>query len=185
MFYVPSMRNGKQSGAAAEDRGNAILSSLSLEGLEAIELPFSVQRRVAVAASVHDRESAHRFRIMTVHLDTRAPLSQGFIFGAPAARSRQAKWVAEAVAGPSAEGLSLIVGGDLNNLWGALESSADTFAKVVPRVDCGGNATHKFGFTLDHMFARFTSTLVPVSCRRPDNRFGSDHYPLILSLRPA
>src|SRR5262245_137303 len=39
MFYVPSMRNGKET----EDRGNAILSTLPLENLSAIELPFSVQ----------------------------------------------------------------------------------------------------------------------------------------------
>ena len=185
MFYVPSMRNGKQSGAAAEDRGNAILSSLPLEGLEAIELPFSVQRRVAITATVHDRDRAHRFRVTSVHLDTRAPLNGGFIFGASAARNRQAKWVAEVIAGPSSEGLSLIVGGDLNSFWGAFESSVDTLVKVAPQVDCGGKATHKFGFTLDHIFARFSSLLAPVSCRRPDNRFGSDHYPLILSLTPA
>lgn len=183
MFYVPSMRNGRQSGPAAEDRGNAILSSLPLEGLEAIELPFSVQRRVAVAASVHDRDRSHRFRVMTVHLDTRAPLSRGSVLGASAARNRQAKWVAEAVGGPSGHGLPLIVGGDLNS-WGVLESSVDTFSKVAPQVDCGGNATYKLSLTLDHMFARFSSLLAPVSCRRPDNRFGSDHYPLILSLRP-
>jgi hypothetical protein len=42
MFYAPSMRNGDGRGKDAEDRGNAILSSLPLEDVEAVELPFAV-----------------------------------------------------------------------------------------------------------------------------------------------
>jgi hypothetical protein len=48
LFYVPSMRNGRTT----EDRGNAILSSARLDGLEAIELPLEGQRRVAVSARI-------------------------------------------------------------------------------------------------------------------------------------
>src|SRR5438445_3095684 len=53
LVYVPSMRNGSESAPGlAEDRGNAILSTLPLSDVRAIELPFEHQRRVAVAASV-------------------------------------------------------------------------------------------------------------------------------------
>lgn len=182
MFYVPSMRNGEQPDDAAEDRGNAILSSLPLESLAAIELPFSVQRRVAVSAIVQDRDRALRFRVMAAHLDTRAPLHRGFIFGASAERNRQAKWLADAVNGPADEGLSLIVGADMNTYWGAFESSVDTIARIAPRVDCGKDGTHSTGFKLDHLFARLYLPWTSMSCARPKNRFGSDHHPLVLSI---
>lgn len=49
LFYVPSMSNGWTDGdALAEDRGNAILSTLPLSDYAAIELPFEGQRRVAL-----------------------------------------------------------------------------------------------------------------------------------------
>ena len=41
LLYVPSMRNGRpRDGRASEDRGNAILSTLPLDDLAAIELPL-------------------------------------------------------------------------------------------------------------------------------------------------
>jgi endonuclease/exonuclease/phosphatase family metal-dependent hydrolase len=181
MFYVPSMSNGEQVGDAAEDRGNAILSSMPLAELQAIELPFSVQRRVAIAAIVDDPYRALRFRVASLHLDTRAPLVRGVVLGASAARNRQAKWIVDAVNRFPADDVSLIIGGDLNSYWGPLESSIDTLAVVAPRMDCGTN-THTTGFTLDHMFARFTSGMSVASCRRAIDRFDSDHYPLVLAL---
>jgi endonuclease/exonuclease/phosphatase family metal-dependent hydrolase len=180
MFYVPSMRNGKQSGLRAEDRGNAILSSLPLDGLEAIELPFSVQRRVALTAIVQDPHRL-RFRVATLHLDTRAPLIRGSVFGAAAARNKQARWAAEAIHRLAGDGMSLIVGGDLNSYWGPMESSIDTLTGVAPRLSCGAG-THATGLTLDHIFARFTSAIRAVSCNRANDRFESDHYPLVLSV---
>ena len=51
--YVPSMRNGPSAGIdEREDRGSAILSTETLSGITAIELPFGKQRRVAVLATV-------------------------------------------------------------------------------------------------------------------------------------
>lgn len=52
LFYVPSMANGWES-APAEERGNAILSSLPLADLAAI--PYEAQRRVAVAPRFEGR----------------------------------------------------------------------------------------------------------------------------------
>jgi endonuclease/exonuclease/phosphatase family metal-dependent hydrolase len=181
LFYVPSMRNGKETGSAAQDRGNAILSSLSLDRPEAIELPISVQRRVAASAFVHDPERSLRFRVVAVHLDTRAPLSQGSFFGAAGARNHQAKGLTDAVS-VEKSGQALIVAGDLNTYWGGWESSIDTLAQLAPRVDCGSRATHVTGFTLDHLFARFSDPETSISCRRAERRFGSDHYPLVLAI---
>ena len=52
LFYVPSQRNGwPEDGPAHEDKGNAILSTVALSELTAIDLPFEKYRRVAVAAT--------------------------------------------------------------------------------------------------------------------------------------
>ncbi|NOT26456.1 MAG: hypothetical protein HOP16_10185 [Acidobacteria bacterium] len=72
VFYLPSMRNGSEEGAAGEDRGNAILSTLPLTELAGIELPFERQRRVAAAATVTRRDAAGapwRLRVVSVHLN--------------------------------------------------------------------------------------------------------------------
>jgi len=180
LFYAPSMRNG-QSDGAPEDRGNAIMSTLPLDSPEAIELPFSVQRRVALAAEVHDDSRALRVRVLSVHFDTRAPLGGGFIFGASAARNRQAKWLAHVLKQQAVE-IPLIVGGDLNSYWGPFESSIGTLSTVADPVDCGKAGTHTSGFTLDHIFARLPSSMAGLTCSRGVARFDSDHYPLVMSL---
>jgi endonuclease/exonuclease/phosphatase family metal-dependent hydrolase len=157
---------------------------LPLESIEAIELPFSVQRRVAISAIVYDHSRAFRLRVLSVHLDTRAPLTRGFIFGAAAARNRQAKSFVDALKRYSDEGLSMVVGGDLNTFWGPFESSIDTISAVAPRLNCGSR-THATGFTLDHMFGQFSPAIRQVSCGRAADRFESDHYPLVLAAVPA
>src|SRR5207253_1541929 len=54
LFYVPSMRNGCDF---KEDRGNAILSTMPLSSLTAIELPVVRQRRVAAMAQIKGHSS--------------------------------------------------------------------------------------------------------------------------------
>ena len=53
LVYAPAMRNGDEDGDGASDRGNAILSTLPLDEVTVIELPFERQRRIAVAATAH------------------------------------------------------------------------------------------------------------------------------------
>src|SRR5439155_5701261 len=68
-FYVPSMRNGAP-GATEEDRGNAILSTLPLSELTAIELPLERQRRVALEATapiVWPGHGAVTLRVVCTH----------------------------------------------------------------------------------------------------------------------
>ena len=74
MYYVPSMRNGAP-GLANEDRGNAILSTVPLENLVAIELPFERQRRVAVGATLRGRE--HRRNPVGAPRRQRSPRQHG------------------------------------------------------------------------------------------------------------
>jgi endonuclease/exonuclease/phosphatase family metal-dependent hydrolase len=180
MYYVPSMRNGNGVGQRAEDRGNAILSSLPLDNVEAVELPFAVQRRVALIATVTDMQKEPMLRIAVTHFDTRAPLLKGWIFGGPAARNRQAKGFATTLEKFRTSGLPLVFGGDLNTYLGS-KSVIDALSEVAPRTDCGNQATHSWGLTIDHLFSRIPESWTG-SCVRARGRFGSDHYPLVLSL---
>jgi endonuclease/exonuclease/phosphatase family metal-dependent hydrolase len=180
LYYAPSMRNGNGRGAFSEDRGNAILSSLPIGGVEAVELPFALQRRVALIATIVDAQKQPRLRVAVTHFDTRASLLHGWIFGGPAARNNQAKGFVAALRKFEADGLPLIVGGDLNTYLGS-KTVIDTMSSLVPRTDCGNEPTHTWGARLDHMFAKIPSDW-PGRCVRGNSTFGSDHYPLVLPL---
>jgi endonuclease/exonuclease/phosphatase family metal-dependent hydrolase len=180
MYYAPSMRNGDGTGALAEDRGNAILSSLPLQSVEQVELPFAVQRRVAVVATVADTNDQARLRVAVTHFDTRAPLLQGWIFGGPAARNRQAIQLVATLKRFQNDGLPLIVGGDLNTAI-ASQGVLDAMTQIAPRADCGSLPTHAFGLRLDHLFADMPTDWAR-QCARAEAMFGSDHYPLVLSV---
>ena len=79
--YVPSMRNGPQR----SDRGNAILTPLPLGPAEGIELPFALQRRVAVGAKA--TVGGHALSLLSAHLDPRGPV--GYKWLGAAARGNQ------------------------------------------------------------------------------------------------
>jgi len=179
MYYAPSMRNGDGLRERAEDRGNAILSSLPLENVTAVELPFVVQRRVALIATVTDMQKQARLRVAVTHFDTRAPMLDGWIFGGPSARTRQAKELVSTLKGIAGDSLPLIVGGDLNAYIGS-KSVIETMSQIAPHTDCGSQPTHALG-SLDHIFASLPTTWSS-RCVRGDSMFGSDHYPLVLTL---
>jgi endonuclease/exonuclease/phosphatase family metal-dependent hydrolase len=181
LFYVPSMRNGGRHDAA-EDRGNAILTTLPLTELTAIELPLLVQRRVAVAATIPLVDGAGRdraLRVSSVHLDVRARLSRPLApFGA--GRMLQASALADALAGDS----TIVVGGDFNS-WSLqrLEGGLALMQAGFPDLPEGrGLPTfYTVGLLprrLDHLFlrARDATGTAPV---RIDDRYGSDHYPVM------
>jgi endonuclease/exonuclease/phosphatase family metal-dependent hydrolase len=180
MYYSPSMRNGDGLGALAEDRGNAILSSLPLQSVQSVELPFFTQRRVALTAIVADRDSRPRLRVAAAHFDTRAPFTQGWIFGGPRARKSQAAQLVATLKDSRSDGLPLVIGGDLNTYIGS-QAVIDTMTQMTPHTDCGTQPTHALGLTLDHLFAD-VPTDWRQECARGDDRLGSDHYPLVLSL---
>jgi endonuclease/exonuclease/phosphatase family metal-dependent hydrolase len=180
LYYAPSMRNGNGLGANSEDRGNAILSSLPIEAVEAVELPFALQRRVALIATIVDTQKQPRLRVAVTHFDTRASLLRGWIFGGSAVRNNQAKGFVSALRKFHTDGLPLIVGGDLNTYLGT-KKVVDTISVIAPQTDCGNEPTHTWGARLDHMFARVPADW-PDRCVRGKSTFGSDHYPLILPL---
>ncbi len=187
LLYVPSMRNGRSAadGQTAEDRGNAILSSLPLADAVAVELPFESQRRVPVAATVAGRTQAGfawRLRVVSAHLDTRGAWTRPVAM-LGGARLEQARALAAALSQEN----PIVLGADLNT-WSAarLERAVPflraQFPSSPPEVP-GGTYPLPLGLMrpLDHLFLRvpdgWTATV-----RRGPSRYGSDHYPLVAQL---
>lgn len=174
LFYAPSMRNG----AGPEDRGNAVLANVPLNGLTAIDLPFERQRRVAVAADVELGNTP--FRVCSAHLDNRAPWGRAWR-SLGSSRTRQMAGLLKSFPRnpPSA------LGGDFNTWVRGTRERAYELARmrfphpyaVDPR------PTHHFelgGFLRrsDHLLFD-----LPTGWRgrveRMDETFGSDHHPLV------
>jgi len=178
VHYVPSMRNG--GAAAREDRGNAIVSTEPLDDLAAIELPFERQRRVAVAASIRLRDSAGRetaVRVASVHLDAAAAARRLWMFGA---RTRQVQALLGAL--PATE--PVVVGGDFNTWFGFSDSAYRTMAAAIPDLAATDRRPTFAGFLrLDHVFSRLPAGW-SATTRRLDDRFGSDHHPILSRLHP-
>lgn len=176
LYYAPSMRNGGPL-TSDEDRGNAILSTLPLRDLAAIELPFERQRRVVVMARVAGRTTVGepwRLTIASVHFDNLFGLRHVWIFSG-AARERQARGLIAALEGES----PAVVAGDFNTWFGYRDPAYRTMAEAfrdTPEHD--RRPTFAGLLRLDHAFFRlprgWRSSLV-----RLDDKFDSDHYPLL------
>ena len=184
LYYVPSMANGRSSAnITPEDRGNAILSTLPLTDLGAIELPYEIQRRVVVTASVTGRASSDepwKLRVMSVHLDHRSR-NERLLHSLGGGRARQARALVASLDPDQAT----VLGGDLNT-WslGALEGAIGVLEQHFP-APAGytlqptfGTASGLGGMTLDRLMFRLPEPWSAVS-RRIDDRYGSDHHPLI------
>jgi endonuclease/exonuclease/phosphatase family metal-dependent hydrolase len=181
-YYAPSMRNGGPL-ASDEDRGNAILSSMPLSDLTAIELPFERQRRVAIAATVSGFSTDGNpwtLRVVSAHLDNVAGLRRLWLFGSAFARARQARALSSYLEGTE----PTVLAGDLNTWFGFSDRAYLETARVFgaqPPVD--GRATFRGLLRLDHQFFRLPEGWRARS-ERGDSRFGSDHLPLIATIYP-
>lgn len=179
LYYVPSMRNGVL-GQHAEDRGNAVLSSLPLSDFSAIELPFERQRRVAVAARVSGETPAGErwsLRVASVHLDNLVSLRRGWIateFG----RARQARGLRAALAGDE----PTVVAGDFNTWFGFSDQVYMETARAFPQTRVtDARRTFRGLLRLDHVFYRVHPDW-KVDVKRAESSFGSDHYPLVTTI---
>lgn len=179
VYYVPSMRNGRPS-SSDEDRGNAILTNLPLSDPTAIELPFERQRRVVVAGTVSGRTMAGtpwQIRVVSAHLDNRPGAKRLFI-GGEYARVRQARALVEMFG----TGPPTVLAGDFNTWFGFQDRGYTEIARAFPETRVTDRRATFLGvMRLDHMFVR----LAPgwrAEFRRGD-RFGSDHSPLIGTIR--
>ncbi len=177
IYYVPSMRNG--GGSSDEDRGNAILSSFPLTDLIAVELPFERQRRVAIAATMQGMSAAGKpwqVRVASAHLDNMRSLRRGII-GGEYGRTRQARAIRQVLGdGPT------VLGADLNTWFGFSEKAYIETARAFPQTRVTDTRATFMGLLrLDHLFFRLAPEWQG-TFRRADDRFGSDHYPLVGTL---
>lgn len=178
LFYVPSMRNGCDD-ATRQDRGNAILATLPLSNLKAVELPLMRQRRVAALADVKGESSdGHEWTLSlaSVHLENRGPgIPRSWVHG----RARQAQALVAALPNTSLAAL----GGDFNTLSGAQEpavrivgghfSNSPEHQRNVTFVSYAVMRSH-----LDYLFFRCAGHHRSKYWRALE-RYGSDHYPIM------
>jgi endonuclease/exonuclease/phosphatase family metal-dependent hydrolase len=171
-IYVPSMRNGRP-GATREDRGNAILATGPLSDVTAIELPLESQRRVAISAAV--TIGGRPLHVVCTHF-TNMVMHHLWLLS-ESGRLRQARSLAQHLPG----GGPLVVGGDFNAWFGFRDAAYRELAQTLsPAASVDRRAT--FGpLRLDHLLFR-----VPPEWRagvkRADDKYGSDHYPLIATI---
>lgn len=167
--YVPSMRNGSATNVyEREDRGAAILSSLPLRDVTAIELPFGRQRRVAVMATVGPLGAGQMLRVASAHLDVLRGTRD------------QARRLADHVRSlPSS--VPTVLGIDTNALLGGRDSAVRTLSQALPRVvSCGTGRTNVWPGRIDFFFCNLPPDAAP--CVTLADRFGSDHVPLVLTV---
>lgn len=177
--YVPSMRNGSATAhGEREDRGNAILSTERLVDVQAIELPFGKQRRVAVTAVVAPRGAAPPLRVVSTHFDTNGE------------RAAQAAALSERLM--SFADMPLVVGGDLNSRDGERDDAVLAMASRIPMASCGTGRTNRWPLRLDvlfpigrldYMFADATSADLVRGCDTLSDAYDSDHLPLLMTLQ--
>ncbi len=183
LFYVPSARNGPdERGRLPEDKGNAILSTLPLAELAAIELPFEASRKVAVVATIPG-PGGERIRVASVHLELSSTFARTLVSG-NATRLRQALGFTAAL--DSLESSVTIVGGDFNT-WSASESTLKRLALHFPDSPPWDGRPTRGPFPTDHILFRTVQgsrvDQVEDSYRRFEETYASDHAARIVWLR--
>ena len=184
VFYVPSMRNGEETGADSEDRGNAILSTLPLTDLAAIELPYQRQRRVAAVATiagVDDTAGRWQLRVVSLHLDASTGAAQLWMLSS-ALRERQARYLVDTL---DDDATPTVVGSDLNT-WagGTREPAYAVMRSGFPQTGASAGATFGNWLTLDYLFFRLPPAWQGESETAAAD-FGSDHKPIVGRIRTA
>lgn len=175
VYYLPMMRNGRSDAPEArEDRGIAVLTSLPLREVHAVELPLGRQRRPAAVATIPlETSSGARFnlRLVNLHLETRSGPRRLWL-GSPQVRDRQVKALLDSLGGDA----PTVIEGDLNT-WANREPLLERLGRKFAA--CGdGRPTFSAGLHLDWFFTRLPAEWT-IACRRLDETYGSDHYPIV------
>jgi len=186
LFYAPSMRNGAEAdGEMPEDRGNAILASIPLSDLSAVELPLETQRRVAVAAVAHP-PGREPIRVVSFHFDVAANMLRVLTTG-NSTRLRQGLGLARALdeLDNGETRLATIIGGDVNS-WSEKETVIRHLSEQFPESPRATAEGTRGGYPTDHIFVRtFEGSKIALdesSYRVAPLEYGSDHRGRLLTL---
>ena len=173
-IYVPSMRNGAPL-ATDEDRGNAVLATVPLSNITAIELPLERQRRVAIQAVVRAATGDGREIPITI-VDTHFTnmVMHHLWFFSESGRFRQARALARVLPADGA----LIIGGDFNAWFGFRDAAYRELGKIAGPAGTEDRRASFGPMRLDHLLFRLPAGW-KTTLRRADSRYGSDHYPLV------
>jgi endonuclease/exonuclease/phosphatase family metal-dependent hydrolase len=183
VLYVPSMRNGPE---LREDRGNAIISTEPLVDPFALELPLARQRRVALGAAIDVRtpDGPRRLELVDAHLEPLSSPKTLWVFKDP--RAGQVRAILDRLDGPrytrSDRLAGVVLGGDFNTVRAGADETAYRLARAwsTSLAQEDPRNTHMMG-RLDYLFFKM-DTGWTASTRRLDERFGSDHYPVLATL---
>ena len=177
LFYGPAMRSGKgrNPSGLAEDRGNAMLSTLPLSGLVMVELPFGGARRDRTARPGAGRTRSGRawsLQVGNLHFDV-GPIGPSAL---SAIRARQARAIAQIADSTGA----VVVGGDLNafSLRGTAES-VKILQRAFPQTVQGDSLPTRGPQRLDFLFFRLPGGFETRPYRTLPFDFGSDHRPVM------
>ena len=184
LVYAAAARNGSEPrDGLREDKGVAILSTLRLENVFFIELPYEAARRVAAVATVQDA-SGRKLRLANVHLISTAGPSRTLATG-NGSWLRQGLAAADAldIAEAGGEPLSTLLAGDFNT-WSDRETTLrrlrERFPDSPPPL---GQGTHG-AFPTDHILFRKSNAagsphLVDGSYLRVEDTYHSDHHTIV------
>lgn len=180
ILYVPSMRNGPE---LREDRGNAIISTEPLLDPLALELPLARQRRVALGAAimVQTANGPRRLELIDAHLEPLSSPKTLWVFRNP--RGAQVRAILNLLNGSryadSSQLTGIVLGGDFNTVRSGAGEEAYHLARSWSNGPAREDArhTHMVG-RLDYLFFRLGDGWTAAT-RRMDERFGSDHYPVV------
>jgi endonuclease/exonuclease/phosphatase family metal-dependent hydrolase len=180
VLYVPSMRNGAE---LLEDRGNAIISTEPLLDPLALELPLERQRRVAIGTAIEVTidQRPTRLALFNAHLEPLSSPKSLWIFRNP--RGPQARAILDLLRTPRFDNgeaaVGTVLGGDFNIVQRGIDEAAYQEARAwsISLASENQRNTHAMG-RIDHLFFRLDEGW-SASTERLENRFGSDHYPVL------
>jgi endonuclease/exonuclease/phosphatase family metal-dependent hydrolase len=191
LFYVPSMRNGRQENIQnPEDRGNAILSTIPLSHPIAVELPLERQRRTVIAANISGitkSKISWRIQLVNVHLENRTSglmFFRGFII----ARLNQIPALLKILP----EEKIAVIGGDFNTWFReaqepTIKHMENPFNRIEIFTKYDNARTPRKSYSLfpdrlvDYLFFRLPENWFTEKYYVDDN-YGSDHYPLVTKI---
>ena len=175
--YVPSVRNGRYP---REDRGSAILSSLPLEEVTAYELIHERQRRVTVGATVQVAIDGveRQLRLFSLQLDTHGLID---LLGHRVHLKQMQAALPEFRCGP-ADPADCLIGGDFNSFFGGHETAVTVTKAWFGTTDDSDRRRTQIMGRLDHVFCHAPRADWIPHTRRLNDRYGSDHYPLVTTL---